>query len=107
MKKKSKKHKEKRGNTIMALQKTKSISLTGESKINDVTVVRMTANLSTNAGSDYINQSVLDIDRYNANKTEVRKDIAAFQEYVYEQQDAIDAEIAGDNSQAAKPFGDK
>ena len=91
----------------MALQKTKSISLTGESKIDDVTVVRMTASLSTNTGSNYVNQSVLDIDRYNSNKTEVRNDIAAFQEYIYEQQDAIDAEIAGDNSQDAKPSGDK
>ena len=86
----------------MALSKTKSTSLTGESKIDGVTVVRMTASLSTNGGSDYVNQSVLDIDRYNSNKMEVRKDIAAFQEYVYEQQDAIDAEIAEDNKQAAE-----
>ena len=79
----------------------------GESKIDGVTVVRMTASLSTNGGSDYVNQSVLDIDRYNSNKKEVRKDIAAFQEYVYEQQDAIDAEIAEDNKQAAEASEDK
>lgn len=91
----------------MALSKTKSTSLTGESKIDGVTVVRMTASLSTNGGSDYVNQSVLDIDRYNSNKQEVRKDIAAFQEYVYEQQDAIDAEIAEDNKQAAEASKDK
>lgn len=91
----------------MALSKTKSTSLTGESKIDGVTVVRMTASLSTNGGSDYVNQSVLDIDRYNSNKKEVRKDIAAFQEYVYEQQDAIDAEITEDNKQAAEASEDK
>lgn len=91
----------------MALQKTKSISLTGESKIDGVTVVRMTASLSTTEGSDYVNQSVLDTDRYNSNKTEVRKDIEEFQEYVYEQQDAIDTEAAGDNGQAAKASSDK
>lgn len=78
----------------MALSKTKSTSLTGESKIDGVTVVRMTASLSTNGGSDYVNQSVLDIDRYNSHKREVRTDISAFQDYVYEQQDAIDAELA-------------
>ena len=33
------------------------------------------------------------VDLYNANKREVRKDISAFQDYVYEQQDAIDAEV--------------
>ena len=85
----------------MALSKTKSTSLTGESKIDGVTVVRMTASLSTNGGSDYVNQSVLDVDRYNGHKKEVRKDIAAFQEYVYEQQDAIDAEVAADEKSEA------
>ena len=92
----------------MALSKTKSTSLTGESKIDGVTVVRMTASLSTNGGSDYVNQSVLDIDRYNGHKKEVRKDIAEFQEYVYEQQDAIDAENAADEkSEAAGQETDK
>lgn len=78
----------------MALHKTKSTSLTGESIIDGVTVVRMTASLSTNGGSDYVNQSVLNVDKYNANKRDVRKDIATFQDYVYGQQDAIDAELA-------------
>lgn len=78
----------------MTLHKTKSTSLTGESIIDGVTVVRMTASLSTNGGSDYVNQSVLNVDKYNANKRDVRKDIATFQDYVYEQQDAIDAELA-------------
>lgn len=89
----------------MALSKTKSTSLTGESKIDGVTVVRMTASLSTSGGSDYVNQSVLDIDRYNGYKKEVRKDIADFQEYVYEQQDAIDAEIAADKKPEAADQG--
>lgn len=91
----------------MALHKTKSTSLTGESVINGTTVVRMTASLSTNGGSDSVNQYVQNVDLYNANKKEVRKDIASFQEYVYEQQDAIDAEIAEDNKQAAGSSEDK
>ena len=89
----------------MALSKTKSTSLTGESKIDGVTVVRMTASLSTSGGSDYVNQSVLDIDRYNGHKKDVRKDIADFQEYVYEQQDAINAEIAADKKPEAADQG--
>lgn len=78
------------------LKKTKSTSLTGESQINGTTVVRMTASLSTEGGSDYVNQSVTNVELYNANKREVRRDIAAFQDYVFEQQDAIDAEIEAD-----------
>ena len=78
----------------MALRKTKSTTLTGESIIDGVTVVRMTASLSTNGGNDYVNQSVLSVDKYHANKRDVRKDISSFQDYVYEQQDAIDAELA-------------
>lgn len=77
----------------MSLHKTKSTTLTGESQIDGITVVRMTASLSTSGGSDYVNQSVLNVDKYNGNKREVRKDIAAFQDYVYEQQDAIDTEV--------------
>ena len=78
------------------LKKTNSTSLTGESQINGTTVVRMTASLSTEGGSDYVNQSVTNVTLYNANKREVRKDIASFQDYVFEQQDAIDAEIEAD-----------
>lgn len=75
------------------LRKTKSTSLTGESVINGTTVVRMTASLSAKGGSDSLNQYVQNVDLYNQNKQQVRKDIADFQEYVYEQQDAINAEV--------------
>lgn len=84
----------------MALRKIKSTSLTGESVINGTTVVRMTASLSTSGGSDSVNQYVQNVDLYNANKRDVRKDISAFQEYVYEQQDAIDAELEADKEVA-------
>lgn len=77
----------------MSLRKSKSTSLSGESVINGTTVVRMTASLSTSGGSDSVNQYIQNVDLYNANKREVRKDISAFQDYVYEQQDAIDAEV--------------
>lgn len=83
------------------LKKTKSTSLTGESQINGTTVVRMTASLSTEGGSDYVNQSVTNVNLYNTNKREVRKDISAFQDYVFEQQDLIDDEVAKDTSDKA------
>lgn len=92
----------------MSLRKSKSTSLSGESVINGTTVVRMTASLSTNGGSDSVNQYIQNVDLYNANKREVRKDISAFQDYVYEQQDAIDAEIAADKkSEVADQETDK
>ncbi|NMV57061.1 hypothetical protein FOL87_00165 [Lactobacillus reuteri] len=85
----------------MALQKTKSISLEGKSMVNGTVVVRMTASLSTTGSTDSVNQYVQNVDLYNANKRDVRKDISEFQDYVYEQQDAIDAEIAADKVSAA------
>lgn len=92
----------------MSLRKSKSTSLSGESVINGTTVVRMTASLSTSGGSDSVNQYIQNVDLYNANKREVRKDISAFQDYVYEQQDAIDAEVEAekettDSADAKKP----
>ena len=79
----------------MALEKSKSMTLTGTSRIGDEIVVSLTANLSTDSNnSDYVNQSVRNPELYGKNKREVRKDIAEFQDYVYEQQDQIDSENA-------------
>lgn len=86
----------------MALRKSKAITLTGESVVNGTVVVRMSANVSTNGGSDSVNQYVQNVDLYNANKRDVRKDISAFQDYVYEQQDAIDAELEADKEAATE-----
>lgn len=87
----------------MALRKSKAITLTGESVVNGTVVVRMSANVSTNGGSDSVNQYVQNVDLYNGNKRDVRKDIASFQDYVYEQQDAIDAELAEDKKNVESP----
>lgn len=80
----------------MALVKNRTTNLSGESKINGTTVVSMSATLSTAGDSDYVNQQVHAPELYAANKREIRKDIAEFQDYVYEQQDAIAAEVAVD-----------
>ena len=82
----------------MALVKNRTTNLSGESKINGTTVVSMSATLSTAGDSDYVNQQVHAPELYVANKREIRKDIAEFQDYVYEQQDAIAAEVAEDEA---------
>lgn len=77
----------------MALEKSKSMTLTGVSKVGNDIVVSLTANLSTDSNSsDYVNQSVRNPALYSKNKREVRKDISEFQDYVYNQQDLIDQE---------------
>lgn len=77
----------------MALEKSKSMTLTGVSKVGNDIVVSLTANLSTDLNSsDYVNQSVRNPALYAKNKREVRKDISEFQDYVYDQQDLIDQE---------------
>lgn len=77
----------------MALEKSKSMTLTGVSKVGNDIVVSLTANLSTDSNSsDYVNQSVRNPALYVKNKREVRKDISEFQDYVYDQQDQIDQE---------------
>ena len=87
----------------MTLEKKKSVSLTGESKINGVVVVRMTATLSMDSGSDYVNQSIQDPALYAANRKDVRKDIQEFQNYIYDQQDQIASEAeANDTEQTDK-----
>lgn len=83
----------------MALSKKKNVSLTGESIINGKVVVRITATLSTEAGSDYVNQSVQDPTLYSANKREVRKDIQEFQNLIFDQQDQIASEAEADDTE--------
>ena len=75
----------------MALQVSKSTTLTGESVFDGKTALRMTAALSTEQ-NNYVNQT------YLAHKKDVRKDISDFQNLVYEEQDYMDG-----NNAYAKP----
>ena len=71
----------------------KSVSLSGESKIDGQSVIYLSANIVTGEGSSSINQSINDQDLYNANRSQCRKDVAAFQSLVYEAEDQLTLEV--------------
>lgn len=72
----------------MALKTTNSVTVTGISEIEGVQVVYLSANISQEtAGSSTISQNITNKELYNANKADCRKDIADFQEHVYELED--------------------
>lgn len=80
----------------MALEKQKEVNLTAYSVVGDdkKQAVRLSATLSTsNSTNDSANQFVMDNEAYMAHKTEVRKDITTFQNYVYEQEDLLASEM--------------
>lgn len=72
------------------LELTKNITLSGMSKINGQVVVYMTANLSTDgSSSNNVSKNISNRELYDANKTEVRKDMADFDDMVYAQEDEL------------------
>lgn len=80
----------------MALEKQKEVNLTAYSVVGDdkKQAVRLSATLSTSDNNnDSANQFVMDNEAYMAHKTEVRKDITTFQNYVYEQEDLLASEM--------------
>ena len=81
----------------MALEKQKEVSLTAYSVVGDdkEKAVRLSATLTTSdSTNDSVNQFVMDNATYMAHKAEVRKDITAFQNYVYEQEDLLASETS-------------
>ena len=72
------------------LKINKNINLTGYSTIGEVQVVYLNASISTD-GSSNANKSttILNQDLYNENKTEIRKDMKAFEQEVYKTEDEI------------------
>lgn len=76
----------------MALKGTKNISLSYQSTIGDQVAVYMTAQIPE-SGRSNSNKTIQDLDLYEANKTECRADMAAFDEMLFElegQQTAIE-----------------
>lgn len=71
------------------LKTTKSISLMGNSIINDKPVVHMQANVSTGGGTTSHSSGIQDKALYEANKVECRKDMAEFDSIVYEIEDSM------------------
>lgn len=70
------------------LQITKSTSLVGESKIDGGVVIALNADITAeNIGNTFVRQSILNQEKYNANRRECRKDISDFQDKVFEIED--------------------
>lgn len=74
------------------LKTTRQITLTGQSMINDQMVVNLTATIPSDTGVGNINQYVQNTELYDANKAEVRRDVADFTAKVYEIEDEMAAE---------------
>ncbi|SCJ49822.1 Uncharacterised protein [uncultured Clostridium sp.] len=76
------------------LKTTKTISINGSSEIDGQVIVYMSASLSTTGtGSENINKTINNQELYNANKSEVRKDMRDFEDLVYEEQDKLDTYV--------------
>ncbi len=83
----------------MALKTNKSISLTGKSTIGDVQVAYLNATLDQEGnGANTVNQSIQNQALYDANKKEVRADIAEFQQLLYDTEDSLAFEKEGTDS---------
>lgn len=78
----------------MALETKKSISITGESKINGQSVIYLSANVTTDsAGNTSINQTINNQDLYCQNRVECRKDVEDFQDKVWTVEDDLLSEV--------------
>ncbi|MBG1272543.1 hypothetical protein FND55_02595 [Lactobacillus paracasei subsp. paracasei] len=88
----------------MVLKTNKSISLTGKSTIGDVQVAYLNATLDQEGnGANTVNQSIQNQTLYDANKKEVRADIAEFQQLLYDTEDSLASEKEGtDSSKTSK-----
>jgi len=72
------------------LKVNKNITLSGESLVNGVQVAYMSATISSDGGSGAnVNKTITNQDLYNANKAEVRADIAEFEKEVYKIEDEL------------------
>lgn len=89
------------------LEKQKEITLTGQAMVDGQVAVRLTAKVSTDPAQNYINQSVQDLALYNKNRTQVRKDMNEFQDYVFEHEDRIATEISEDTKSTSEETVEK
>lgn len=81
---------------IMALEIKKSININGESKINNQSVIFLTANVTTsNVGNTSINQTINNQELYRQNRVECRKDVEDFQDKVWAVEDDLLQEVEG------------
>jgi len=76
------------------LKSTKQINLNGTSEINGQVVVSLNSMIPSDTGVGNISQYVQNAELYEANKTQVRSDVAAFTDLVYAIEDELAAEAA-------------
>lgn len=76
------------------LKTTKQINLSGFSEIDGQNVVSLNASIPSDTGVGSINQYTINAELYDANKTQVRRDVAEFTDKVYVIEDAMAAESA-------------
>lgn len=69
----------------------KSLTANGTIKVDDKIVMSLFTELSTNTnGTDRVTQSIQDKETYNKNKKEIRAQVTAFQEAVWNMQDSME-----------------
>lgn len=74
------------------LNVSKNITLSGTSVIDGVQVAYMSASISTDGGNGAnVNKTITNQEVYNANKVQVRADIAEFEQQVYKIEDELTA----------------
>ena len=77
----------------MTLNIKKSISLTGSSSIGDTQVAYLNATLDQEGNrANTVSQAIQNQSLYDANKKEVRADIAEFQQLIYDTEDELTTE---------------
>lgn len=79
----------------MALKGTKNIALSYQSMIGDQVAVYMSAQIPE-SGRSNSTKTIQDLDLYEANKTECREDMAAFDEMLFELEDQQTEEVPED-----------
>lgn len=68
----------------------KATHLTGDVLVNGEIAINLQASIKAeNVGYSSVQQTILNQELYNANKKECRKDVADFQEMVYEIEDSF------------------
>lgn len=76
------------------LKLTKNITLTGVSEVNGQQVVYMSATINQDGNNNCTaSKSITNKELYNANKADVRADMAAFDEAVYKVEDEVNGVI--------------
>lgn len=72
------------------LNTNKSITLSGTSVIDGIQVAYMSATVATDGGNGAnVNKTITNQEIYNANKVQVRADIAEFEQEVYKIEDGM------------------